>query len=79
MERLEIRIEGRMKQHLEDWASACGLSTAEAVRQLIRERLGLQDMPESKQEAVEQLLSLGLSDVPAPEELEEEIHRAFGA
>ena len=69
---------GLSKRFLEDWAHTQEISIAEAVRRLIQQGLGLQDTPTGKEEAARQLLNVGLADVPGPEELEEEIHRAFG-
>jgi len=78
MERLEIRLEPKAKRSLEEHAQAQGVSAAEVVRPLIHEHLGTKAPPESKQEALEKLFSMRFKDVPGPEELEEEIHNAFG-
>jgi hypothetical protein len=79
VERLEVRIDARTKRFLEDWARAEDISTSEAVRRLIQRQLGLEGGPENKQQAARQLMSIELTDVPEPAELEEEIHRALGA
>lgn len=78
LERLEVRLETITKRQLEQWADAQNISVAEAVRRMIHERLGTHHLPATKAEAARQLLIIGLSEVPGPEDLEVEIHRAFG-
>ena len=79
MERLEIRTDARTKRFLEDWARAQDISTSRVVRYLIQRQLGLERGPEGRQRAARQLMNIDLTNVPQPADLEEEIHRAFGA
>jgi hypothetical protein len=78
LERLEVRLETNTKRQLEHWAHTQNISLAEAVRQIIQERLGIHRAPATKPEAARLLLNVGLSDLPEPDTLEEEIHSAFG-
>jgi hypothetical protein len=78
VERLEVRLDTHTKRNLEEWAHSQDISLAEAVRQIIQERLGFPNVPQSKAEAAHLLLNVGLIGVPGPEALDAEIHDAFG-
>lgn len=78
-ERVEFRLDPQTKRLLQELAHRRGQSLGETIRQLLREALGLR--PEARRrlrrEAARRLTHLGLRDLPPPEALEEEIHRAF--
>ena len=78
-ERVEFRLDPHTKRLLQELARRRGQSLDETIRQLLREALGLR--PEARRharrDAARRLTRLGLRDLPPPEELEEEIHRAF--
>jgi len=65
-----------MREQLGEWAAAREISLAEAIRRLIAKGLHPKDATLRKQAAARQLFNINLKDVPAPEALEEEIHRA---
>ncbi len=77
-ERLEFRLDSRTKRALQDLARARGISLGEAIRQILRQALELPEGPHDRREAARRLIDLGLHGLPSPEQLEADIHDAFG-
>lgn len=74
-ERVEFRVDAPTKRALEEYAHSRGQSLGETIRQLLKKELGLKE--KDKMEAAQDLLALGVTDLPEPEKLAAEIGRAL--
>ena len=74
-ERVEFRVDTPTKRALEEYAHRRGQSLGETIRQLLKKELGLKE--KDKMEAAQELLALGVTDLPGPKKLAAEIQRAL--
>lgn len=78
-ERVEFRLDSGTKRLLEELAHSRGQSLGEVIREILQKELGDLAQPiQDKHQAARELVSLKVGSLPCPEELEEEISRAFG-